>query len=808
MAKMVGESVGETIGYRVRHDTQVGARTRVEVVTEGVLTRMLQTDPALEGVGLVIFDEFHERNLQADLGLALTLQAQSLLREDLRVLVMSATMEAEPVAELLGDVPIVRSEGRAFPVETIYSSKRVEGQMELAVARVVVEAVRVHEGDVLVFLPGVAEIRRTAMRIAELGVGGGSGAKVRVMELHGSLSQEEQDRVLAPGLSGERKVVLATSLAETSLTVEGVRVVVDSGLSRVPRFSPRTGMTRLETVPVSRASADQRRGRAGRLGPGICYRMWTEPEHRLLPSRSTPELLQADLAPLALELAAWGVADAAELRWLDVPPAAALAQARGLLAELGALDARTAALTAHGRELARIGAQPRLAHMLLRARTLGLGALACELAAVLGERDLLRGAGRAAGADVRLRLEALWRSAGHAPVGATGSGASADAATARRIWADAARYKRELGEAGPASAGTTPASSFALTPGPAPAPGFAADACGLLLAFAYPDRIAQRRPNGRYLLSNGRGAAFAEAEPLASAPYLVAAELDDQGVESRIYLAAPVERAEIEAHFSASIREETEVAWDRSAQAVRARHRSKLGALILHEQVLANPDPTATLQAMLDAIGQEGLDLLPWSKAAKQLRARMGYMHHFEADWPDMSDDHLLQTRADWLGSHLYGMRNREDLQKINLVTVLEALLTWPQKQQLDTLVPTHLVVPSGSRLAIDYSDPQSPALAVRLQELFGLSETPSIVRGRIPLTLHLLSPASRPVQVTRDLASFWREAYFEVKKDLKGRYPKHYWPDDPLIAEPTNRARPNKLPVGSEKGIVEKRTF
>ena len=330
----------------------------------------------------------------------------------------------------------------------------------------------------------------------------------------------------------------------------------------------------------------------------------------------------------------------------------------------------------------------------------------------------------------------------------------------------------------------------------------------MLLAFAYPDRIAQRRPNGRFLLSNGRGAAFAEAEPLASAPYLVAAELDDQGAESRIYLAAPVERAELEAYFSASIREETEVAWDRSAQAVRARHRSKLGALILHEQVLANPDPAATLQAMLDAIGQEGLDLLPWSKAAKQLRARMGYMHQFEADWPDMSDDHLLQTRADWLCSHLYGMRNREDLQRINLVTVLETLLTWPQKQQLDTLVPTHLVVPSGSRLAIDYSDPQSPALAVRLQELFGLTETPSIVRGRVPLTLHLLSPASRPVQVTRDLASFWREAYFEVKKDLKGRYPKHYWPDDPLIAEPTNRARPNKLPTVSEKGIVEKRTF
>ncbi|WP_027093823.1 ATP-dependent helicase HrpB [Cohnella thermotolerans] len=767
MASTLGEKVGETVGYRVRMDTRVGPRTRIEVVTEGVLTRMLQSDPSLEEAGLVIFDEYHERSLQADLGLALCLQSRELFREDLRLLVMSATLEAQPVAELLGGAPVVESEGRLFPVETRYAARRADGPVEAAVAQTVLEALAEHgEGDALVFLPGAAEIRRVEARLrAAL-----AGRPVDVAPLHGSLPQEAQDRALAPSPAGRRKVVLSTSVAESSLTVEGVRIVVDSGLMRVPRFSPRTGMARLETVPVSLPSADQRRGRAGRVAPGVCYRLWTEEEHRRLAPAGTPEIREADLAPLALDLAAWGAADPAELAWLDPPPAAAYAQARELLARLGAIT-DAGALTPHGALLPQLGVHPRLAHMLLRAAPLGLAALACQLAAVLGERDLLRGdASRSS--DIAQRVKALREGSAHA-----------DERVRERLLAEAAELRRALASV---AGGGTGSAAEAWAPG-----GGDLAACGVLLGFAYPDRIGRRRGPGRYTLSIGRGAALSEDDPLAQSEYIVAAELDDQGQESRIRLAAALAEADLEARFADLIREEEAVRWDAEAEAVRARVIRRLGAITLQERPLANPDPERVTEALLEGVRSLGLGALPWSRSARQLRERVRFLGSHADGWPDWSDEALTDTLADWLGPYVGGMRSRADLQRLNLANVLEASLSWEQRSELEREAPTHVVVPSGSRIPVDYADPSAPVLAVRLQEMFGLADTPRIAGGRVPLTLHLLSPAHRPVQVTRDLASFWRNAYFEVRKDLKGRYPKHFWPDDPLQAPATRRARP-----------------
>ncbi|TVY10563.1 ATP-dependent helicase HrpB [Paenibacillus cremeus] len=783
MAAALGERVGETVGYRVRLDTKVGPGTRIEVITEGVLTRLLQEDPSLEGVGLVIFDEFHERSLHADLGLALCIQAQQVFREELRLLVMSATLEAEPVAALLGDAPVIRSEGRSYAVETRYLERPVADRMEPAVVQAVMKALESDEGDLLVFLPGAAEIRRVAARLAELlGAGAGAGAGVRIAPLYGQLTQAEQDAALKPCGPGERKVVLATSIAETSLTVEGVRVVVDSGWMRVPRFSPRTGMTRLETVRVSRASADQRRGRAGRLAAGVCYRLWTVQEDRQLAERSTPEVLEADLTALALELAAWGVSDPLELQWLDPPPGAAMSHARELLGQLGAL-AEGGGITAHGRAMAELGLHPRLAHMLLQAAPLRLGGLASELAAILSSRDFLRSASGAADSDLRLRVEALrgFAATGRQPL----PGYTADAGTCRQLLAEARQFRAALAANSAAAheardaAGTGSAEEI--------------HAAGLLLAFAYPDRIAAKRPNGRYLLSSGRGAALPDAgsQPISSAVYLVAAELDDQGAESRIYLASPVALEELEQHCSELLERERSISWDRSAGAVRARQRLRLGAIVLQEKPLASLQPDELQAALLQGIAEEGLGILPWTRASRQLQHRASFMHRADPSWPDWSDEALLGSLADWLGPQLYGLRSRDDLQRLNLTDILENRLTWDQRRELDVSVPTHIVVPSGSRIPVDYSDPAAPVLAVRLQELFGLQETPKIARRTVPVTLHLLSPAHRPVQVTKDLASFWQNAYFEVKKDLKGRYPKHHWPDDPLSAIPTNRAKP-----------------
>jgi ATP-dependent helicase HrpB len=753
MAATLNETVGETVGYRIRQDSKIGGKTRIEVVTEGILTRMIQDDPELSGIGAVIFDEFHERSLNADLGLALCLEAQASLRPELRLLVMSATLDGAPIAHLMGDAAVITSEGRAHPVEIRWLEKTTSQRFEDAVTNLIHRALSEEtEGDLLVFLPGQGEIRRVQARLEE------ADDHIQIAPLYGDLSQDAQDAALLPQI-GRRKVVLATAIAETSLTIEGIRVVVDGGRMRAPRFDPNGGMSRLVTLPVSKASAEQRRGRAGRLGPGICYRLWTEAAHRALPSFSTPEIEDADLASLVLELARWGVTSPATLSWLDPPPPAAVAQARDLLDRLGALDAM-GRITAHGRAMATLPLHPRLAHMVLMAKNLGCGALACDAAALLSERDILK---NARDADLRLRVEALRDPRGQ----------SIDRGGLQRCRDTARQIRRQLS----LSAEET-----------------TVDNTGLLLAFAYPDRIASRREGDglHYRLSNGRGAFFSQPEPLATNDFLVIADLDGERRDARIFLAAPLTQAEIELHFAEQIVTQETIGWDSREQIVSSRRQRRLGELMLEDDRLSDPTPTAVSTALIQGIREMGLVCLPWSQAAQNLRARLNFLHRTEgAPWPDCSDDALLENLDVWLAPWLEGLSRRSHLNRLDMLAALEALLPWDVKKRLDHHAPPHVTVPSGSKIAIDYQSGELPVLAVRLQEMFGLADTPTIAGGRVKLMLHLLSPARRPVQVTQDLASFWASAYKQVKADLKGQYPKHYWPEDPMQAEPTARAKP-----------------
>ncbi len=800
MAALRREPVGATIGYRVRQDTKVGPATRIEVVTEGVLTRMLQSDPALEGVGLVIFDEFHERSLHADLGLALCLQARAVLRPDLRLLVMSATLETSRIASLLDEAPVIESVGRAYAVETHWLDRPRDGPVEAAVALAVHRALDAHDGDILAFLPGEAEIRRTAERLTAALVPD-PDAGVGVIPLYGNLSRAEQDRAIAPSPPGLRKIVLSTAIAETSLTIDGIRTVIDSGLMRVPRFSPRTGLTRLETVTVSRASADQRRGRAGRTGPGFCYRLWTHGEDAGLLERTTPEILEADLAPVALELAAWGVHDPHALRWLDAPPAAAFAQAGELLAELGALgpDGR---ITEHGRAMVALPVHPRLAHMLLVGVETGRGATAAALAALLEERDVLR---RTHGAgpldpDVRLRLDAM-RAAASPRSGHDGGGrrqradhagdARLDRPTIARVQREAVRLLRLVGRSTPggsgrAGAGRAPTGETRSADSPATALAGAIDDAdaGLLLAFAYPDRIGRQRgdAHGRFLLRNGRGASVDRAFALAGEPFIAAAVLDGRGRDARVFLAGPLDEGALREHFREQVVTEASVTWDGEAGRVRALRSERLGAIVLAEAHIADADPDAVAKALLDGIRQDGADALPWTAGARAIQQRLRFLHHVDDTWPDVADEALLAD-LQWLRPYIGGLTSRADLQRLDLAGLLLQRLDHRQRADFDRLAPDRIAVPSGSRIAIDYSDPTTPVLAVRVQEVFGLLETPRIAGGRVPVMMQLLSPARRPVQLTRDLASFWRTTYFDVRKDLRGRYPKHDWPEDPLTA-------------------------
>jgi ATP-dependent helicase HrpB len=765
IAEMLGERVGETAGYRMRGDSRVGANTRIEVVTEGILTRRIQRDPTLDGIGLVIFDEFHERSLDADLGLALTLHTQRLVRDDLRILVMSATLDGESVARLLGDAPIVTSEGRAFPVDTRYVAPRPDARLEASTVSAIMEALRAETGDLLVFLPGTGEIRRVESMLTERDLSGAI-----VAPLYGALDQREQDRAIRPDEDGRRKIVLATSIAETSLTIEGIRVVIDSGFSRRPRFSPTTAMTRLETVRVSRASADQRRGRAGRLGPGVCYRLWAEHETHALLADTPPEITSADLAPLALDLASAGVSDPNELPWLDAPNAAAFAQARELLTELEALNA-SGSITEHGSEMAALPTHPRLAHMLLRAREHGAVDSAARIAALLGERDIFRSSGVPVDADISLRLDVLKRD--------TDSGAPAGAQLDRGSVHRAREEARRL-----ASAVSTERrrQSDDLS-------------VGALLALAYPDRVAQRRAGerSRFLLRNGRGAELPGTQSLGPSPYIVAAELDDRRPESRIFLAAPIDIAEMRDLFGDQIDVTDVVEFDEASNGVSALRRERLGAITLRETDSPSPDPDALRDALLGEIRRRGIAGLPWSDDARRTRARMAFVAHHDKEWPAMDDASIESRLDDWLGPLLGGVRRWSDLARMDLGDALLGLLGWKLASSLDTLAPTHIEVPTGSRISVDYSDPDAPVLAVRIQEVFGLTESPRVLAGRVPVTMHLLSPAHRPVQVTRDLAGFWRTSYFDVRKDLRGRYPKHEWPEDPLSATPTRRAKPRK---------------
>ena len=764
MAQSLGESVGETVGYRVRLDSRVGPRTRIEVVTEGVLTRLIQYDPALESTGLVIFDEFHERSLQADLGLALCLDSQGVLREDLRILVMSATLDGAAVAGLLGTAPVLTSTGRSHPVVIQYRPTRAPFARERRtflheVTQAVVTTLREEAGSLLVFLPGMAEIRTLEAALLALP----PGPDVLLAPLYGQLDAATQDAAIRPTPVGQRKLVLATAIAETSLTIEGIRVVIDAGLMRRQRFDPNTGLSRLVTLPVSRAAAEQRSGRAGRLQPGVCYRLW--PEHRHLLPYSAPEILEADLTTLVLELAQWGVHDVHQLRWLDPPPAAHIAQATGLLQRLGALDA-SARITDHGRAMQQPGAHPRLAHMMLRGREAGYGALACDLAALLGERDPLRGAGSRE-ADIVLRLELLR---------GTREAHGGDRGLLRQIRATAAQWRRELGCEPPPQ----DHSDLVLA--------------GVILAWAYPDRIAQRRTgaDNRFRLSNGRGAYVAEAEPLAAADYLVAAHLDGAR-EARIHLAAVIDRERLLHYHGDLITAHSGVHWDERGQCVQARRQQRLGELVLRDEPWTDADPDAVQAALLEGIHRGGVECLPWNEAARQLQARIAFLRRlFPDDWPDTGDTALMDTLEDWLQPQLNGMTRLTQLQRLDLHGLLLERLAWPQRRRLDELAPAHLIVPSGSRVRLDYRA-ETPVLAVRLQEMFGLADMPRIAGGRVPVLLHLLSPARRPVQITQDLATFWQGSYHDVKKDLRGRYPKHAWPDDPLRAPPTTRTRPKK---------------
>jgi ATP-dependent helicase HrpB len=778
MAQMLGEPVGQTVGFRTRLESRTGKSTRIEVVTEGILTRWLQRDATLEGVSMVIFDEFHERSLNADLGLALCLETQTEVRVDLRILVMSATLDATAVAKLLGDAPVVTAAGRAFDVETHWTSggatSRGAREIDIAVrtAQTIAQAIERDSGDVLAFLPGQAEIRRVQQQLEQQDL----PRSVTVLPLFGDLSAAEQDAALRPGDAQHRKVVLATNIAETSLTIEGVRVVVDSGLARRARFDPATGMSGLETVRISRASADQRRGRAGRLGPGVCYRLWSESEHASLAAQTAPEILEADLAPVALELAEWGITDPRTLRWLDPPPNATFAQARDLLRSLEAIDAQ-GRITPHGRALARLGTHPRLAHMIVRGADLDLQRLALETAAVLGERDLLRWNGNRRDADLRLRIEALRR--GRVDDPHVAADVRVDGGARQRALRAVEILERQLEGRAPAL--------------PSPASGGGEDV-GRLLAFAYPDRIAQSRgAGGRYLLASGRGARLTDVQSIGQAEFLVVADLDAGDREALVRLAAPLRRSTLEEDFAPLIEHRERFEWDAREQAVIARDERWLGAIKLGERRLENPDAARITNALLDGIRELGLDALPWTKEAHALRQRLAFAREVDTraqqPWPDVSDAALSATPDIWLAPWLSGMSRRDHLARLDMTGIIGGLLDWNQRQRLDEIAPTHLQVPSGSRIPIDYS--ATPTVAVRLQEVFGLAATPAVGGGRVPLTLQLLSPAHRPVQVTRDLASFWARGYAEVKKELKGRYPKHYWPDDPTSATATARVRP-----------------
>jgi ATP-dependent helicase HrpB len=749
MAKTLGERAGETVGYRVRFGSKVSRETRIEVVTEGIFARQILDDPELTGVAAVLFDEFHERSLDADLGLALARDAQTGLREDLRILVMSATLDGARVAKLLGDAPVIASEGRAFPVETRYLGRKPDAPLERQMADAIASALRADPGSVLAFLPGAAEIRRTQNFLSERV----RDAGIEIVPLFGALDAAVQDRAIAPAPKGCRKVVLATSIAETSLTIEGVRIVVDSGMARVPRYEPDIGLTRLETVRASRAAVDQRRGRAGRTEPGLCYRLWDEPQTASLAAYTQPEILSADLSSMVLDLAQWGVSDPTTLAFLDSPPAPALKEANSLLRELGALDG-DGRITAEGESLRALALPPRLARMIVDSHRLGAGEEASEIAAILTERGL-----GGDSVDLDVRLDQFRRDR------------SQRASSARSL---AQRWASQV-----ASTEGTPAEDTA-------------PATGIMLAFAFPDRVARNRGNGSFVLANGRGAAVEQTSSLARAPYIAVGELTGTAAQGRILLAASITQADIELRFAGQIENAEEISFDRAAMALRARRKKTLHAITLSEAPMALSPSAETARIFAAGLIGAGFDKLPWSKSLQQWRDRVMFLRKAEGDsWPDLSDAALAADAETWLVPVLYDKTSLKEVSAGDLSDALMGLLPWELRARLEREAPTHFEAPTGTMLAIDYEAEQGPTIAVRLQELFGLNTHPSIAKGAVPLVLELLSPAQRPVQVTRDLPGFWRGSYAAVRSDLRGRYPRHPWPEDPASALPTRRVKP-----------------
>ncbi len=764
LSENLGEPVGSTVGYRTRTDSKISRDTRIEVVTEGIFTRQILGNPELENIGLVIFDEFHERNLNTDLGLAFALDVQANLREDLKILIMSATLDPEKIAVLFDKPAIVSCEGRMFDVKTenlIKSSSRE--RLEDFMTRAVSKALGEEKGSMLCFLPGVGEIRRVEERIKSQKIPN----DVIICPLYGDLDKNAQDDAIRPAPDGMRKIVLATSIAESSITIDGVSVVIDSGLSRKSIFDPTTGMSHLETVRVSRASADQRRGRAGRTAPGKCYRLWGENETSMMPEYDVPEILETDLADLALSLAEWGGTKSLEyLKWLDVPPAAKFAQSVELLKELGAVDEK-GKITAHGRKMLAAGTHPRLANMIIRSAQMGLGSLACDIAALLDERDLIRFKTAARDSDLRLRLDELRRSSGDHHV---------DDYVRWRVKNFADEFRRRTG---------------------IPFKQCDSARTGLVLGFAYPDRIAKRRAGEEpiYLLSNGRAAKFANHEPISNEEFLTIAELDDKDKDARIFLAAPIGLKDLEHNFADLIRKTELIEWNDRDTGVDAVGRRMFGEIILEEYPLKNPDRNKIANAILFGIRKRGLAILPWDKESENLRRRIGLVSKTAKndDWPDMSDNALLENLEEWLLPFLGGIRRAADFGKINLAEALKAQLDWKQKELLEKFAPMHLKVSSGSMMRLDYMEGETPVLSVRVQELFGTSAHPCVCAGKIPVIIKILSPSMRPVQITSDLPGFWSSSYQLVKKDLKGRYPKHFWPDNPMEVPATRGLKPRK---------------
>lgn len=745
MAALRDEEAGETIGYRVRFENKTSARTRIEVVTEGILTRMVQTDTTLEDIGLVIFDEFHERSLQADLALALTHQVQSLLRTDLRILIMSATLDGEKISERLGNAPIIISEGRQHPVNLIHLPTEKDDRITSSVSQSISKALREQKGDMLVFLPGTGEINRVEQQLTEANI------PAVITPLYGDLPFKKQQEAILPDAHGARKVVLATSIAETSLTIEGITTVIDSGYARVPKFDPRSGLTRLETIRVTKDAADQRAGRAGRLGPGVCYRLWSAATERMLQPSRQPEILEADLTTLVLELTQWGVENVNELNWITQPPAGAVSQAMQLLHELEALKENK--ITPRGREMLRLPTHPRFAHMLLVSEN---KALAADVAALLEERDPLP---KESGSDLSLRVEALrkWRG---------GERVQAERSVLERIERLAVAWRK----------------IFSVSVDNALC---ADEDVGRLIVEAYPERIARQveKQSVRYKLANGRNASLPQHDPLTREEWLAIAQLDAGTREGKIFLAAPVDKEYLINRAS----EQEVVKWDRERGSVVAQLEKRIGNVVVATKPLQHISDELRLKILCEAVREEGLKILNWADASTQWQARVLSLRAWRKDesWPDVSEHALLNTVEEWLTPFLSSANKRSDLQRLDVQPMLDSILSWDQQQVLHKLAPTKLTVPSGSQISVQYFiDGAPPIMEVRLQEMFGLPETPVINEGRTKILLHLLSPGYKPVQVTQDLKSFWHTTYHEVRKELRMRYPKHHWPEDPWTAE------------------------